>query len=204
MFKDNHAFVPINDSGVNSGIDADDNKSNYDENEEDGDEENVNNNDATLYNEDGVIIINYGLIEYDEFNIPITVVHFSMVESHAVFGFFRQLSRSFKKCRDKLGIMCVLFSKSLYGTNYHQCTWVKCARVITNKNNHLICHLEKKHYGVSSVKALLSNKKKKGMMASVPATVQSIGSSPNTRVPSSISVTMNKYSVELVKRDVFF
>ena len=40
-------------------------------------------------------------------------------------------------------------------------------------------------------------------MESVPATVQYIRSIPNTHVTSYIDVTINKLSVELVKRDVF-
>ena len=47
MCEDNHYFVPINDSDVNPGIDADENESNNDENEEDTDEADVKNNDAT-------------------------------------------------------------------------------------------------------------------------------------------------------------
>ena len=85
MCEENHSFVPINDSGINPDIDANDGEANDDKNEENNDEDNVKSNDATLDCEDGGIIMNDGPIEYDEFNIHITVVHFSMGERHAVF-----------------------------------------------------------------------------------------------------------------------
>ena len=47
MCEYNHSFVPINDSNVKPGIDADDNVANNDENEEEDDESDVKNNDAT-------------------------------------------------------------------------------------------------------------------------------------------------------------
>ena len=53
------------------------------------------------------------------------------------------------------------------------------------------------------MKALVRNKKNKLFVASVPATVHSIGFIPNTYVPSYTSVTMKKESVDLVKRGVF-
>ena len=102
-----------------------------------------------------------------------------------------------------MGIICVLCDKALDGTNYNQWTWVNCARVITKITTNLLYHLENKHAGVASVKALVSNNKKKGSMASGPTTVQYIGSSPNKCVPSSATFTMKKFSAELVKRDVF-
>ena len=122
---------------------------------------------------------------------------------NAVFDFYRQLSSPFKQGRKKLGIICVLCAKELDDTNYDQWTWVNCARVVTNNTTNLPFHLENKHAGVASVKALVSNKKKKVLVESELATVHSIGSSPNTRVTSSITVTMKKSSVELVKHDVF-
>ena len=85
MCEENHSFVPINDSGINPDIDANDGEANDDKNEENNDEDNVKSNDATLDCEDGGIIMNDGPIEYDEFNIHITVVHFSMGGRHAVF-----------------------------------------------------------------------------------------------------------------------
>ena len=80
---------------------------------------------------------------------------------------------------------------------------MKRARVITNNTTNLLCHLENKHYGVASVKALVSNKKNKGSVETVPETVHTIGSSTNTRVTSAINIAMKKLSMELVKRDVF-
>ena len=164
----------------------------------------MKNNYATLDDEDGGIIMNDVTIEYDCFNIPITVVHFRMAERHAVLGFYRQISRPFKQVKKKLVIICVLCVKALDGTNYDQWTWVKCAKVITSNTTNLLCHLENKNAGVSSAKELVINKKKKGSVESGPETVHSIGSSPNTRVTSSITVTMKKSLVELVNRDVFF
>ena len=159
--------------------------------------------DATFDYEYGGIIMNDGPIKYDEFNIPITMRHLSMGGRYAVFGFYRQLTRPFKKYREKLRIIYVLCSKSLYSTNYYHWTWVKCASFITNNNTNLLWHLDNKHSGVASVKTLVSNKKKKSLMESVPATVQSIGSIPNTHVTLSIYATMNKFSVELVKCGMF-
>ena len=83
--------MSINDSDVNPGIDVNDDKSNDDEKEEDCNEADVNNNDATLDDEDGGVIMNNGPIEYDEFNIPITVVHLIMGGKHAAFGFINSL-----------------------------------------------------------------------------------------------------------------
>ena len=65
LCEDNHSFVPINDSDVNPGIDANDYNVNDDENEEDGNEVDRNNNNDTLDDEDGDIIMNDGLIQYD-------------------------------------------------------------------------------------------------------------------------------------------
>ena len=203
MCEDNHSFVPINDSDVNSGIGAGDNKANNYKNEKDDHEADVKNNDDNLDDEDGGVIINDRPIEYDEFNTPITVGNFSMVGRYAVFGFYRQLVRPFKQGNKKLVIICFLCAKALDCTNYGQWTWVKCTRVITNNITSLICNLENNHSGVSSVKALVINKKNKWSEASRSATIHSIRSSPSTCVPSSIAFTMNKLSVELVKRDVF-
>ena len=102
-----------------------------------------------------------------------------------------------------MGIVCVICTNVLYGTNYNQWTWVNCARVITKITTNLLYHLENKHAGVASVKALVSNNKNKSLVVSVPETEHSIGSIPNTRVPLYISVTMKKFSDELVKRDMF-
>ena len=104
--------------------------------------------------------MNDGPIEYDSFNIPITVVHFRMGGRHAVFVLYRQLARTFKQVNKKLGIICVLCTKALDGTNYYQWTWVKCENFTTENTTNLPCHLENKHAGVSSVKALVSNKNK--------------------------------------------
>ena len=65
LCEDNHSFVPINDSDVNPGIDADNNKANDDENEEDENDVDGNNNNDTLDDEDGGIMMNDGLIQYD-------------------------------------------------------------------------------------------------------------------------------------------
>ena len=91
MCEDNHLFVPINNSNVNPGIDAHDNENNDDKNEEDKDEADMNNNHSNLDDEDGGIIMNDVNIEYDEFNIPITVVHLIMGGKHAAFGFINSL-----------------------------------------------------------------------------------------------------------------
>ena len=195
--------MSINFSNVNPGIDADANEAKNDENEEEADKDNAKNNNATLDDEDGGIIMNDIPIGYDKSNIPITVGNFRIGGRNAVFGFYRQLDWPFKQGKKNLGIMCVLSAKALDYTNYDKWTWVKCARVITKNTTNLLYHLENKHAGISSVKALVSNKKKKRSMESGPATVHSIGSSPNTCVNSSIAVTM-KFSVELVKCDVFF
>ena len=147
--------------------------------------------------------MNDGPIEYDEFNTPITVGHFRMGRRHAAFGFYRHISRPFKQGRKKSGIIFVLCANILDGTNYDQWAWVKCARVITKNTTKLICHLDNIYDGVASVKSLVSNNKKKRLVESGTATVHSIGSSNNTRVTSSITVTMNELSVEFVTRDVF-
>ena len=139
----NHSFVPINGSNANPGINANNEEANYDKNEEDDDEEDVKNNDATFNDEYGGIIMNDFPIEYDEFNITITMVHFRMCVRHTVFGFYRHLARPFKHDSKKLGIICVICEKALDDTNYGQCTKVKCARVITNNTTYLLCHLEK-------------------------------------------------------------
>ena len=120
-----------------------------------------------------------------------------------MFDFYTQLFRTFNKCRKKLGIICVLCAKELDDTNYDQWTWVNCARVVTNNTTNLPFHLENKHAGVASVKEMVSNNNKKCSLESGPATIHSIGSSPNTCATFSIFVTMNKLSVELVKYDVF-
>ena len=120
-----------------------------------------------------------------------------------MFDFYRHLSRSLKQGRKKLGIICVLCAKVLDGTNYDQCTWVKCGRFITNNTTNLLYHLDIKHSCIFSVKSLVSNNKQKELAEILPSTVNSIVSSPNTRVTSSISVTMDKFSMELVQRDVF-
>ena len=78
----------------------------------------MNNDDSTLDDEDGGIIMNDITIEYDCFNVPITVVHLGMVERHAVFGFYRQISGPFKQVKKNLVIICVLCAKSMDGTNY--------------------------------------------------------------------------------------
>ena len=122
---------------------------------------------------------------------------------HALFGFYRQFARPFKQHRKRLGVICVLCDNALYGTNFDQWTWVKCARVITNNTTNLLFYLVNKHAGVASFKARVRNKKKKGLLESGSAIVHSIGSSPNTCVTSSIPVAMNKFSMELVKCDVF-
>ena len=62
--------------------------------------------------------------------------------------------------------------------------------------------MDNKHAGVAIAKEIVSNKKKKGPVASESATVHSIGSSTNTHVPSYIFHD-KKSSVELVKRDAF-
>ena len=126
---------------MNLGIDFKNDKSNDDENEEDSGEADVNNNDATLGDKDVGIIINYGPIEYYEFNIPITVGNFSKGGRRVVFGFYRQFEKPFKKGRKKLGIICVLCSKALYGTTYYYWTWVKCEIFITNNITNLLFHL---------------------------------------------------------------
>ena len=150
------------------------------------------------------IIMNYGHIYCDEFNIALTLVQLSMVGRHVVVGFYRQIHGPFKQGRKKLVIICVLCAKSLDGTNYYRWTWVKCERVLINNNNNLLFRLDNHHAGVASFKALVINKNKKCSLEIVPETVHSIDSSPNTRVASSITVAMKKSSVELVKRDVFF
>ena len=114
----NYSFVRINNSDVNPGINTDDDVSNDNENEDEYYEVDVNNNDNTLDDEDGGTIINYGPNEYDEFNIPITVGNLRMVGRHAVFVFYRYISRPFKQVRKKLVIICVLCAKSMDGTNY--------------------------------------------------------------------------------------
>ena len=106
--------------------------------------------------------------------------------------FYRQIDRPFKQCRKKLGIICVICDKALDGTNYDHWTWLKCERIINNNTINLICHLEKNNACVASVKEPVINNKKKGLAESGPATVQSIVLSPNTRVTSSIAVTMKK------------
>ena len=152
----------------------------------------MKNNDNTLDDEDGGSITNYGTIEYDELNIPITVGNLRMGGRHVVFGFYRQLARPFKQGSKKLGIICVLCDKALDGTDYDQGTWVKYARDITNNTTNLLFHLENKHASVASVKALVSNNKKKGSVESGPSTVHSIESSTNTSVTLSIAITINK------------
>ena len=89
MCEDNNYFVPIKDSDVIPGIDADNDESKNDENEEVNDGADVKNNYATLDDEDGGIIMHDGHIEYDEFNIPITVGNSRMGGRHTVFGFYR-------------------------------------------------------------------------------------------------------------------
>ena len=101
-----------------------------------------------------------------------------------------------------MGIICVLYDKALDGKNYYQWTWGKCARVITKNTTNLLCHFENKYAGVASVKELVRNNNKKGSVESGLATVQYIGSSPNTCVPSTITVTMKKSSAELVEQHV--
>ena len=91
-----------------------------------------------------------------------------------MFVFYRQLARKFKKVRKMLGIICVIYAKSLNGINYDHWTWMKFVRVITNNNTNLLCHLDNKHVGVASVKALASNKKKEGSVESGPETVHLI------------------------------
>ena len=122
---------------------------------------------------------------------------------HTVFGFYRQLAKPFNQGKKKLGIICVLSAKSLYGPNYDQWTWVKCARFIANNNTNLLFRLDKTNYGEANVMTLVSNNKKKRLIASGPANVHFIGSSTDTPVPLSIDVTMNKYSMKLFKCDVF-
>ena len=109
-----------------------------------------------------------------------------------MFGLYRQIYRPLKQGRKKLVIICVLCAKELDGTNYDQCTWVKCARVITNNNTKLLCHLDNKNAGLASFKSLVIHNDKKGLVARGPATVYSIGSIINTCVTSSIYVIMNK------------
>ena len=135
LCEDNHSFVPIKNYDVKPGIDANDNESRDDENEEDDDEADVKNNDSTLDDGDGGIIMNDGTIEYDEFNIPIIVVHLRIGGRYAVFGFYRQLVRPFKQGRKKLGIICVICDKALDGTNDDQWTWVNFTMFITKKNH---------------------------------------------------------------------
>ena len=118
--------------------------------------------------------------------------YFRLDGSNEVFGFYRQLSRPIKQGRKKLGIVCVLYAKALDGTNYDKWTWVKCARVITNNNTKLLCHLDNKNAGLASFKSLVIHNDKKGLVARGPATVYSIGSIINTCVTSSIYVIMNK------------
>ena len=79
-----------------------------------------------------------------------------------MFVFYRQLARPFKKVRKMLGIICVIYAKSLNGINYDHWTWMKFVRVITNNNTNLLCHLDNNHASVDSFKALVSNKKKEG------------------------------------------
>ena len=81
-----------------------------------------------------------------------------------------------------MGIISVLCAKALYGINYDQWKWVRCAIVITNNITNLLCHLDKNHAGVASFKALVINNNKKGLAEIGPETVHSIGSSPNNRV----------------------
>ena len=158
-------------------------KTNSDENEEDDNEADMNNNDTTLYDKDGGIIMNDIPKAYHELNIPTTVGYFRMGGRHEVFGFYIKLARPFKKSRKKLGIISVLCAKALDGTNYDQWKWVNCARVITNNTTKLLFHLENNHSDVASVKVLVRNNKKKGLVASVLETVQSFGSSTNTCAP---------------------
>ena len=113
-----------------------------------------------------------------------------------MFVFYKQLARPFKQGRKKLGIIFFLCAKALDGTNYDQRKLMNCARLITKNTTNLICHLENKHSGVASAKELLSKNNKKGLVSIGTATLYYIGPSPNTRVPSSISVTMNKFPVE--------
>ena len=91
-----------------------------------------------------------------------------------------------------MSIICVICAKVLNGTNYDHLAWVKCERVITNNTTNLLFHLENKHAGVASVKALVSNNKKKGSVESGPSTVHSIESSTNTSVTLSIAITIKK------------
>ena len=65
MCEYNHSFVPINDSDVKTGINADNNEASNDENEEDKYEADMNNKYATLGYDDFGIIFNDGPIEYD-------------------------------------------------------------------------------------------------------------------------------------------
>ena len=123
---------------MNPGIGADNKQANDDENEDNAIDADVNNNYATLDDEDGGIIINDGPIEYDEFNIHITMGNFRVGGRHTVSGFYIQLVRPFKQERKKLDIICVLCAKVLYGTNYDQWTWMNCARVITKNTTNLI------------------------------------------------------------------
>ena len=88
--------------------------------------------------------------------------------SHAVFGFYIQLARPFKQRKKKLSIIFVLCAKSLDGTNSCQWTWLKCANVITNNTNNLLCQLDNNHSGVAISKSLVGNKKKKVSVESVP------------------------------------
>ena len=135
----------------------------------------MNNDDSTLDDEDGGIIMNDGPIECYEFSIPITVGHFRMDGRHGVFGFYIHIARPFKQVSNKLGIIFFLCAKALDGTNYYQWTWVKCERVVTNKNTNMIFHLESNHSGLSSFKTPVSNRKKKGSVSSGPSTLHSIG-----------------------------
>jgi hypothetical protein len=59
-------------------------------------------------------------VDFDDYNVPTTVVHFKMGGRHAIFGFFRHLRKPIKQGKNKLGIFCSLCVQALEGTGYVQ------------------------------------------------------------------------------------
>jgi hypothetical protein len=67
-------------------------------------------------------------VEYDQYNIPNDIKHFTMIGKHKVLGFYRQLQKPIQRVKYKKGSFCVLCVKSLVGTNFNRYTWEKFTR----------------------------------------------------------------------------
>jgi hypothetical protein len=107
----------LNDGGIVHDR-GDDNLCPPNDDEEEYADNKFNDEDVIMDDEDGGgIIVAYGPVEYDDFNIPDTVEHFRMGGRHAVFGFYCQLVKPLKQGRKKLGIFCVICAKAVDGTN---------------------------------------------------------------------------------------